>query len=393
MSYELFISYRHSENSRSHAESLERALKRYAKPLWKPPMRIFRDERVIRPGDDLPREIRRGLEASRFLIYLASPEAARSSWVEDELRIWCDLLHRKDRLIIAHIDGHIEIDQQSKAILWDRTDALPRCMRTQILSIPYYSNFQWAKTDKQRDINNVEYKREINGLVARLRDVTPGDMNDKDVLSHRHNVWAACTAATIVFLSLTAAARFAYDATVAQTAKGAATTRALRAENKSKDSQIQADAARTRELLAQNMSKTLALTAAQAEAEALRQSKARILEEAARRQAQTREQEESSLRSANRAIVLSYSEYDPAKAIAYALQSAKFARTVAAPIRIGGLLSSLPAHQTIRFAPWGSPPVTPCRKFNGVRRLAIIKGGRVVVVHHRNNRASSRCGK
>lgn len=54
MAYVAFISYKHSPTSRLQAEALEQALKRYAKPLWRPPIAIFRDERVLRPGDDLP---------------------------------------------------------------------------------------------------------------------------------------------------------------------------------------------------------------------------------------------------------------------------------------------------------------------------------------------------
>lgn len=74
--YKGFISYRHTEYSRLCAERVESALKRYAKPIWKPPMSLFRDERVLKPGDDLPKEIRRALENSEFLIYFASKDAA-----------------------------------------------------------------------------------------------------------------------------------------------------------------------------------------------------------------------------------------------------------------------------------------------------------------------------
>ena len=89
MRYAAFISYRHTPESRAHAESLERALKRYAKPLLKPPLAIFRDERVLRPGDDLPGELRRALEASEYLLYVATKDAAESHWIGEELRIWC----------------------------------------------------------------------------------------------------------------------------------------------------------------------------------------------------------------------------------------------------------------------------------------------------------------
>jgi TIR domain len=93
--YTAFIAYRHSPASRPQAERLESALKRFAKPLWRQPIAIFRNERILRPGDDLPGSLRTGLQESEFLIFLASKDAAASEWIKDELRIWCEELNLK----------------------------------------------------------------------------------------------------------------------------------------------------------------------------------------------------------------------------------------------------------------------------------------------------------
>jgi hypothetical protein len=77
MKYKAFISYRHA-TSKEFAENLELALKSYAKPLWHAPIAIFRDEKHLRPGPDLPKMIREALNESEFLVYLASPSAAGS---------------------------------------------------------------------------------------------------------------------------------------------------------------------------------------------------------------------------------------------------------------------------------------------------------------------------
>ncbi|MGD2092447.1 MAG: hypothetical protein PVH61_40145 [Candidatus Aminicenantes bacterium] len=50
MKYQAFISYKHSEVSRKQAVALEKALKKYAKPLLKPHIKIFRDEKVSEDG-------------------------------------------------------------------------------------------------------------------------------------------------------------------------------------------------------------------------------------------------------------------------------------------------------------------------------------------------------
>lgn len=188
MSYVAFISYRHSFLSRPHAEQLEAALKRYAKPLWKPPIAIFRDERVLRPGDDLPVVIRRALEQSQYLLYLANREATNSPWIEEELRIWCGDLNRAERLLLVHIGDRITSDSTTGRIVWEESDALPHVLKPYLGSIPIWADLTWATTAEHRDLNNVEYKKQVNAIIAKFRGKTPGEMNDEQVLTHRRNI-------------------------------------------------------------------------------------------------------------------------------------------------------------------------------------------------------------
>lgn len=79
MKCQAFISYKHSEISHKQAVALEKALKKYAKPLLKPHIKIFRDEKEeIRPGDGLGTAIDNALRNSEYLIYLASKKASKS---------------------------------------------------------------------------------------------------------------------------------------------------------------------------------------------------------------------------------------------------------------------------------------------------------------------------
>ena len=75
-------------------------LKAYAKPLLKTPFKVFRDEKHFTVGANLPAMIREALDSSEYLILLASPAAAKSPWVADELMYWCIDEKRIDRLII-----------------------------------------------------------------------------------------------------------------------------------------------------------------------------------------------------------------------------------------------------------------------------------------------------
>lgn len=187
MKYQAFISYKHTEHSRKYALALENALKKYAKPLLKPPIKIFRDEQEMRPGDDLAATIKDALYHSEYLIYLASQEAAESLWVRDELRIWCEQLKKVNNLIIIYIDDEIVFDLNEKIINWDYTNALPRLLQHHIASIPLYIDLRWAETDADLDLNNIRYKEIINSITARFRGKTPNEMNGEEVLIYRRN--------------------------------------------------------------------------------------------------------------------------------------------------------------------------------------------------------------
>ncbi len=65
---------------------------------------IFRDQRELAAAHDLGEEIEEAIEASRFLIVLCSPAAARSRWIEEEIACF-KRLHREDRILAAIIDG------------------------------------------------------------------------------------------------------------------------------------------------------------------------------------------------------------------------------------------------------------------------------------------------
>jgi len=95
MKYWAFISYSHHDAR--VAETLQRALETYRIPrrlvgtttragavpeAVKP---IFRDRAEMQAGSDLTASVREALAASRYLIVVCSPEAARSPWVDREI--------------------------------------------------------------------------------------------------------------------------------------------------------------------------------------------------------------------------------------------------------------------------------------------------------------------
>lgn len=197
--YEAFISYKHSR-SQAFAETLEHDLKRYAKPLWRRPIPVFRDEKYLAAtaSPSLPDQIRIALESSTFLIYLASEEAARSPWVKDELEYWCSDPNRLQRLVIVLTSGDIVADPDSKQIDWDKSAALPSVLRGRLTKIPLYVDLSRVKSPSRASILEPEYRKAVNLIVARLRGIDPAELSDQAIREHRRSLRLRNTALLLI---------------------------------------------------------------------------------------------------------------------------------------------------------------------------------------------------
>ncbi len=180
--YDFFICYKH-EKASEFARKLEAALKTYAVAWWTRPRRVFRDENYVVPNNDLPEFLKNALCQSQYLILLASPDAARSNWVNDELQHWCNELGRTDSLVFVLTEGHIS--SESGALDWSKTDALPeKVLRPHLSSIPYF----WDATKlsiSELDLQNPNFQKEVNCIVARLLGIEPDEMLSAEISKHR----------------------------------------------------------------------------------------------------------------------------------------------------------------------------------------------------------------
>ena len=98
--YDAFLSYSHSQDDWL-APVLQARLERFAAPWYRVrALRIFRDAGSLAANPELWSSIVAALRASRWLILLASPAAARSAWVNDEVTWW--LTYKSaDRLLVV----------------------------------------------------------------------------------------------------------------------------------------------------------------------------------------------------------------------------------------------------------------------------------------------------
>lgn len=115
--YKAFISYSHADER--YGEWLQRALERFRAPaglvgtvtgVGEVPSRltpIFRDRNDLPAAGDLNAEIQAALAASQFQIVLCSPNAARSRWVNEEVKLF-KKLHGQERTLAVIVAGSQE---------------------------------------------------------------------------------------------------------------------------------------------------------------------------------------------------------------------------------------------------------------------------------------------
>src|SRR5262249_20857181 len=88
--YDAFVSYSHAKD-KPIAAALQSAIQKLGKPWYqRRALRVFRDDTSLSATPHLWPTIEQALGQSRFLILLASPEAAVSHWVGKEVAYWLE---------------------------------------------------------------------------------------------------------------------------------------------------------------------------------------------------------------------------------------------------------------------------------------------------------------
>jgi hypothetical protein len=101
--YDAFISYSHAADGQL-APALQTGLQSLGKPWYRRrALRVFRDKTSLSATPELWPTIEQALAGSRFFVVLASPEAAASRWVDQEVDWW--RAHRSASTVLIGLTG------------------------------------------------------------------------------------------------------------------------------------------------------------------------------------------------------------------------------------------------------------------------------------------------
>ena len=206
-SYDAFISYAHGGDE-VFAPILQRGLQHLAKP-WnrRRGMEVFRDETSLAVSPGLWPSIRNALDASRWFVLLASPEAAQSHWVGEEIAYWVSS-KGTDHLLVVVTAGTWIWDDDSGDLSPGSTACNP-ALRGVFPAEPKYLNMTWARRDAGLTLRNARFRDQVAALAAAIREVPKDEIEGEDVRQQRRTrriVQAVIAVLTVLVLLASALA-------------------------------------------------------------------------------------------------------------------------------------------------------------------------------------------
>ena len=140
--YDAFISYSHAADDTFAAE-LQRGLQQFGRS-WRQrrSIEVFRDETGLAVSPDLWESILRALDGSDWFLLLASPRAAQSRWVGQEIE-HCVQTKGAERIIVVLTGGTLVWDA-ARGDFTDDSDAVHPALRGLLAREPVVVDMSWA---------------------------------------------------------------------------------------------------------------------------------------------------------------------------------------------------------------------------------------------------------
>jgi tetratricopeptide (TPR) repeat protein len=201
MLYDGFISYSHAKD-KALASALQSAMQRLGKPWYRRrALRMFRDDTSLSASPELWGSIEQALGQSRFLILIASPEAAASPWVDKEVAHWLEH-NGLSTLLIALTDGELVWNDAAADFHWSETTPLPPSLRGRFASEPF-----WIDLRPHRDNANprdAKFADLAADFAATIHGRPKEDLLSQELRQQRRALRLALSAiaALVLFLAL-----------------------------------------------------------------------------------------------------------------------------------------------------------------------------------------------
>ncbi|SEQ51247.1 WD40 repeat [Lentzea xinjiangensis] len=180
--FDAFISYNRALDG-VLAPALQRGVQRFAKPWYRPrASRVFLDDATLPASPGLWTSIEEHLARSRWLVLMASPEAAASTWVNRELEWWLE--HRSaQRILVVLTSG-------------EYAQSVPPRVRRALGEEPRWVDLRWLRSAENVDESNPRLRECVADIASAVRGVPKDDLVGEHVRQHRRTMRLARGAVT-----------------------------------------------------------------------------------------------------------------------------------------------------------------------------------------------------
>lgn len=210
--YDAFISYSQAADADIVA-AIQRGLERIGKP-WhqRRALRVFRDQTSLTANPGLWSSISNTLDQSAWLILVASPAAADSRWVNQELDHWLST-KSPDRILCVLSSGTWQWDSQA-ADFTEESTAVPSALRGVLGDEPRYVDLRWTQGQVNFNLQDVRFHNAVAEIAAAVRGLAKDDVVGEDLRQHRRTrrlVSAVIVGLALLTTAAIAAATFAIN--------------------------------------------------------------------------------------------------------------------------------------------------------------------------------------
>jgi tetratricopeptide (TPR) repeat protein len=195
--YDAFISYSQAKD-KPIAASLQTVVQTLGKPWYKRrALRIFRDDTSLSATPHMWPTLETALAESRFLILLASAEAARSPWVGKEVSYWLE--HKSvDTLLIAMTDGELAWPAGAADFAWTDATPLPPVLKGKFPAMPKWVDLRPYRAGAGK--GDRKFAELGADFAAAIRGIAKEDLLSEELRQQRRALTLAWSAAALLLV-------------------------------------------------------------------------------------------------------------------------------------------------------------------------------------------------
>lgn len=205
MSYDAFISYSRRRDA-ALAANLRQGMQTLAKPWTKRrALSVFLDQSSLAADGSLRSSLQTQLDASDFLVVLASPAAADSRWVNEEIAHW---LATKpiDAIRLVVTDGNVVWDEERAEFDLAQSTAIPYTLAGAFAEEPLWVDLRWARQADGLDVrSHPRFRDDVATLSAPMHGLPKDELVGADIEQFRRNRrvrrWAVAALAVLATLA------------------------------------------------------------------------------------------------------------------------------------------------------------------------------------------------